>query len=375
MSPLVVALTGPRQIELLEEPLPPLGPDQVHLRTLLSGVSAGTEMAFYRGTNPHLHKHWDPETRLFIAPRGEAAPSPPSAPSAPAAAAPSAAAAAAPAAALAYPVLTWGYEEVGTVLSVGSNVPPPLAPGVSVYGTWGHRSEAIVPATAIQDRILPTQAEPLAGIFSHIGAIALNGTLDSAVRLGETVAVFGLGVVGQLACQLLRLSGATPIGIDLLPERRAVASRLGTEHVLDPAASDIAQRIKALTEGRGADVCIEASGSTRALHEAIRSCAYNGRVVVLGFFQGEAGGLYLGEEFHHNRISLVCSQIGGQAPELQHRWDRIRLVQTFMQLAVGGSVRYADLVTHRVPMRDAAQLYQTLDEAPRSVLQGVLDFT
>jgi hypothetical protein len=59
--------------------------------------------------------------------------------------------------------------------------------------------------------------------------------------------------------------------------------------------------------------------------------------VALGFFQGDAKGLYLGEEFHHNRINIVCSQIGGLAPELQHRWDRVRLVQTFMRLAAGGN--------------------------------------
>jgi hypothetical protein len=96
--------------------------------------------------------------------------------------------------------------------------------------------------------------------------------------------------------------------------------------------------------------------------------------VVLGFAQGEAAGLYLGEEFHHNRIALIGSQIGGLAPELQHRWDRARLVGTFMRLATSGQVRCAELVTHRAPAAQAADLFQLIDQQPRSVLQAVLDF-
>ncbi len=345
MPSVVVALAGPRQIELVEEPSRPLGPDEVRIRTLLSGVSAGTEMAFYRGTNPYLHKHWDPSARLFLSGTPEA---------------------------LTFPITTWGYEEVGEVTEAGPEASLPV--GARVFGTWGHRSQHIAAASTFAHRVLPPDVDPLLGTFSHIGAIALNGVLDANARVGETVAVFGLGVVGQLVAQLLRHAGARVIGLDLLAERREIALRLGAHLVLDPASGDAAAQIKQITDGRGADICVEASGSSRALHEAIRSCAYSSRVVALGFYQGEAAGLFLGEEFHHNRVAIVCSQIGGLAPDLQARWDRARLVRTFMGLATGGTVRCAELVTHRVSFREAASLYRTLDESPRSVLQAVLDF-
>ena len=342
----VVSLTQPRTVALVQAPTRPLGPDKVRIRTLLSGVSAGTELAFYRGTSPYLHKRWDPDRRLFM-PDAQVA--------------------------VSYPITTWGYEEIGEVVEAGSATEVPL--GTRVYGTWGHRSEHIAPASYARERSLPARVPTEVGIFSHIGPIALNGVLDTAVRLGETVAVFGLGVVGQLAAQLLRLAGARVIGVELLAERRAIAARLGTPDLVDPTNTSVAEAIKALTGGRGADACVEASGSTRALHEAIRACAYNARVVALGFYQGEAAGLALGEEFHHNRISLVCSQIGGIAPELQHRWDRARLVQTFMRLAFSGDVRCAELITHRVPASEAASLYRLIDEQPQAVLQAVLDFS
>ncbi len=322
-----------------------LGPEEVRIQTLLSGVSAGTELAFYRGTNPYLHKHWDAASRLFVTGEAES---------------------------VTFPLTTWGYEEVGTVIESESAT---LPVGTRVFGTWGHRSEHVAAASAFTSRTLPPGADPVLGIFSHIGAIALNGVLDAAPRLGETVAVFGLGVVGQLVAQLLRHAGARVIGLELLPERRAIATSLGIETVLDPSNGDVAQQIKDLTEGRGADLSVEASGSTRALHEAIRATAYNSRVIALGFYQGEAAGLFLGEEFHHNRVSVVCSQIGGLAPELQQRWDRARLIRTFMTLASGGTVRCAELITHRVSFRQAADLYRAVDEDPRSVLQAVLDFS
>jgi 2-desacetyl-2-hydroxyethyl bacteriochlorophyllide A dehydrogenase len=346
MSPAVIALVRPGQVECFDEPGLPLGADQVRIRTLLSGVSAGTEMAFYRGTNPYLDKRWDPETRLFVA--GEAH-------------------------SLEYPITSWGYEEVGEVVEVGTDVAS-VPIGARIFGTWGHRAEHIATSDFVRQRTLPATADPLIGIFSHIGPIALNGVLDSQVRVGETVAVFGLGVVGQLACQILARAGARVVGVDLLEARRATAARLGTPIVLDPAAEDVAVEIKRLTDGRGADVCVEASGSTRALQSAIRACAYASRVVVLGFYQGDTSGVYLGEEFHHNRISLVCSQIGGISPDLQHRWDRARLVQTFMRMALDGTVRCAELVTHRVPVSEAASLYSLIDTQPGAVLQAVIDF-
>ena len=137
----------------------------------------------------------------------------------------------------------------------------------------------------------------------------------------------------------------------------------------------MAERIRALTDGRGADVCIEASGAYPALHEAIRAAAYSARVVTLGFFQGQGQGLWLGEEFHHNRVNVVCSQISGVSPELQHRWDRERLVHTAMRLQVDGVLRLQPLITHVLPFAAAGAAFRLCDQEPEKVIQVVLDCT
>ena len=340
----VLVFSGPRRVEFAEEAEAPLAADEVRVRTLYSGISAGTELTAYSGTNPYLHKGWDGERRLFI---GGAESGP------------------------AYPLVGWGYEEVGQIVEVGAATSD-LAVGQRVYGVWGHRTRHALRAEYARPRMLPPQLDPLLGIFSNIGAIAFNGILDAQINLGETVAVFGLGVVGQLVAQLARLSGARVIAVDLLPARRELAQRLGADHTSDGRGA--AEQIKALTGQRGADVCVEASGSAAALHEAIRAAAYGSRVVAMGFFQGEARQLFLGEEFHHNRIALVCSQISGVSPALQHRWDRLRLTTSFMDLAATGRLELQPLISHVRPFREAAALFEQIERRPEEVMQAVLRF-
>ena len=116
------------------------------------------------------------------------------------------------------------------------------------------------------------------------------------------------------------------------------------------------------------------TGSAAALHEAIRSVAYNARVVASGFIQGAATHLYLGEEFHHNRVQVVCSQISNVDPALSYRWDRLRMIHTFMALQENHSIRMRPVISHIIPFEQAAEGYRLLDETPDQVMQVVLDF-
>jgi threonine dehydrogenase-like Zn-dependent dehydrogenase len=334
----VVRFVEPLDARLVDDPEDrsnrPLEPDQVRLRTLYSGISAGTELTAYRGSNPYLTKRWDGERRLFVT---GTAPT------------------------FAYPIDGWGYEEVGEVVEVGSAVSR-VVPGQVVYGAWGHRSHHIGREAWAADRILPAGLDPINGIFSQIGAIALNAVLDADIHVGETVAVFGLGVPGQLVAQLARLNGADVIGVDGIERRRGLAVALGAETALDPAAGDVADGIRTRTDGRGADVSIEISGFAGALSEAIRATA-------------GAPELRLGEEFHHNRISVICSQISGVSRSLDHRWSELRLARTFIRLCGEGRVDAEALVSHRLPAGRAGEAFALLHASPAECVQVVLDFT
>ena len=341
-----LVLAAARRLEF--EPLvsPDLVAGCVRLRTLYSGISAGTELSQYRGTSPFMNRQWDDRNRVF---RDAATPS------------------------WTFPVRNLGYEEVGEVVEVGVGVTS-LKVGDRVFGTWGHRTEHMWSEADASARRMPDGADPRIGIFSHIGAVALNGVHDAHIRMGDLVVVFGLGVPGQIVIQAARASGATVIGVDPVASRRAMAERLGADRTLDPTAGSVADIVKGETGGRGADVCIEVSGVPSALAEAMRTVAYASRVVAMGFFQGEARGLHLGDEFHHNRIELISSQISGVAPEASHRWSKPRLWQTAVRLQHEGRLNLIPLITDVVPFEQAPELFARLDKGDPAILQSVLQF-
>jgi len=341
----LVRFPAPGKAEVIEFDEPEPGPGEVLLETTHSGISAGTELTAYRGSNPYLAKQWDAERRLFVP--GNTS--------------------------LAYPVDGWGYEEVGRVVAVGSDADVDLV-GRLAWGAWGHRSLAVRPAEYARARLLPLEAEPIAAVFAKIGAIAMNAVLDADIHVGETVVVFGAGVPGQIVAQLARLNGAEVTVVDPVASRRSLADRLGAAATLDPRSDDVAAVVRAETGNRGADVVIEMSGSYEALSEAIRTVGYSSRVVASGFFQGPATALRLGEEFHHNRVSIVGSQIYGVAPHLQHRWDELRMSRTVLNLESAGTLKLTELVSHVVPDSDAPAAFELLDSAPQDALQVVLDY-
>jgi threonine dehydrogenase-like Zn-dependent dehydrogenase len=345
-KPAALLLEAPKKLAYEPLTLATLGPEEVRIRTLHSGVSAGTELSQYRGTNPFMHVQWDPSLRLFRKGDGPSWP---------------------------YPVRNLGYEEVGEIIEVGSAVSA-IRVGHRVFGTWGHRTHHVAPQEYARDRLMPDGADPRIGIFSHIGAVALNGVHDAAIRMGDLVVVFGLGVPGQIVAQAARASGATVVGVDPVQVRRDMALRLGVDRVLDPTTTPVAETIKTETGGRGADVCIEVSGAAPALSEAIRTVAYSSRVVAMGFFQGEVQGLQLGEEFHHNRIELICSQISGVAPAASHRWSKLRLWQSAIRLQHAGRLNLTPLITDEVPFDDAPRLFERLDQGDHAILQSMLSF-
>ncbi|MBF8187954.1 zinc-binding dehydrogenase [Nonomuraea sp. K274] len=338
----VITFEEPGKVHVSVESPADLLPGSVRVRTIYSGVSAGTELTAYRGTNPYLNRKWDTERRLFVDGQTHA-----------------------------YPLSGWGYQEVGEVVEAAADVADPPVGGL-VWGIWGHRAEAVVPADKLVGHVLPTGADPLAGVFARVGAIALNAVHAADVHLGDQIAIFGQGVIGLLATRLAVLSGAKVVAADAIPDRLELARRFGAAETFDVRSDSVAEFMRKRVEG--ADTVIELSGTHQGLHEAIRTVRKGGRVVAAGFYQGDGVGLRLGEEFHHNQVQLVSSQIGGVASWLAHRWDVERLQRTFMELVHRGEVEVGDLITHVVPIERAAEAFDLLDKHPSEVLQLVFQF-
>jgi 2-desacetyl-2-hydroxyethyl bacteriochlorophyllide A dehydrogenase len=340
----LIELAAPRVVEVRDYPTPEPGNGEVRVATYYSGISAGTELATYRGTNPYLEKLWDPEVELFLP--GEST--------------------------FHYPISAWGYSEVGEVAALGSAVTG-FDLGEVVWGMWGHRSHAVLPAERLQGHSLPAGVDPIVGSFARVGAVALNAVLASRAYVGETVVVFGLGVIGLLTTQLLVSQGVDVIAIDTMPHRLGLAEKFGATP-LPAAHGDLALAVREQTQGRGADRVIELTGAYPALHQAIRVAGSGGTVIAASFYQGPANALALGEEFHHNQVTLVSSQIGSLPLSLQNRWTPQRLHETVIRLYATGRLDPMALVSHVIPARSAGDAYRLVDSPPPDLVQVILSF-
>ena len=347
-----VMFTGPKKIELQDVSSGPLKADEIRIKTIYSGISRGTEMTVYRGTSPLFNKLYDSDIKLFL--KSDLA-------------------------SFTYP-LEFGYENIGRIVEAGPEVSG-YAVGDIVFSPMQHTEYLNLSTTESSvffgDLVpilkMPRQIKPESGVFAPLLGVAYNGILDGELNLGESVAIFGAGVVGLLTAQLCRLAGAEQIFvIDPLPARRELAEQFGATHLFDPnCAEDVSQAIRELTDGRGADLAIELSGVHAGLQEAIRSVGYNGRVVV-GSFLEKGGSLQLGEEFHHNRIRLISSQSFGVAPGISDRWNPARRMLTVMKLMT--KLQLEAMITHRFKFSEAAKAFALLDQYPQDVLQIIMEY-
>ena len=235
-----------------------------------------------------------------------------------------------------------------------------------------HQTESVVNADDVVK--LSEDIDPLLGIFIPNVSTTFNGILDSHINFGETVTVFGCGLLGQLLIQQTKLSGAGQvIAVDMIDKRLEIASLSGADILLNPKKEkDIVLKIRRLTSNIGSDVVIDVSGSDKALHEAIRTTAFQGTVVAMSWYQGGASNLLLGEEFYHNRITIKCSQTGSIDPALSTRWNHQRRMSMVLKLLK--TLKLRESISHRFSFSDIASAYKLIDQNPEEVLQVVVEY-
>ncbi|MEK6287776.1 MAG: zinc-binding alcohol dehydrogenase [Acidobacteriota bacterium] len=332
-----VWFTSPGIVELRTSSARPPGPGEVRIEALFSGISHGSEMMVYRGEVP-------PELSLdSTLPTLQGS--------------------------FSFPV-KYGYASVGRVIDVGSGVTE-RAEGDLVFAFNPHETCYTVPATVLIG--LPRELDPRIGIFAANLETAVNALLDAAPRLGERVVVIGQGVVGLLITHLARRAGASlVVTSDLYEKRRRLSRSAGADLVVDPSAESLPERVSALTGGTGADVVIEASGQPRALDEAVKVAAAEGRVVVVSWYGTKRADLALGSDFHRKRLTLKSSQVSNLDPSLTPRWT----ISRRRELAVGylSELSLDELISHVLPFDRAAEAYHLIDEQPAEVIQVVLDY-
>ena len=187
---------------------------------------------------------------------------------------------------------------------------------------------------------------------------ALGAIRDGNVRVGERVAIFGLGAIGLVTVQMARLAGASEIiAIDPLENRRQVAMATGATHVVDPTAGDAGAAVRALTGDAGVDVVIDFSGNRHALQAGIRAVGYGGLIVYGAFPAPFDGGIDLGGEFHMNRIRIVSSRAVSDPNPEYPRWNSKRIVDEVVALIKGGKLDGSKVVDDPIPFESLPEVY------------------
>lgn len=333
--------TAPYSVEYREQELVGPGPEEILVRTLCTGISAGTEMLVYRGQLPQ-DQALD-STMEYLENQSTN-----------------------------YP-LQYGYANVGRVEAAGYKVDREMV-GRHVFALQPHATHYISKAKAVVP--LPGTMDPEAAVFLANMETAVNLVLDAKPALGEHVAILGQGVVGLLVSAILsRFPLSSCYALDLFPLRRDAALQLGIENTIDPnIVNDMATMSSVLheTPGHGADLVLELTGAPNGLNLALNLCAYSGRIVVGSWYGNKPVTLDLGNRFHRERIEIISSQVSSISPELTGRWNRERRFATVLELIK--SIKPEQLITHRVPFTSAQEAYRLLDKSPESILQTVLTY-
>lgn len=264
--------------------------------------------------------------------------------------------------------LPLGYCNVGVVLELGSGVGN-LKPGDRVASNGGH-AEIVAVGQNLVARI-PDNVTDEAAAFTVLGAIALQGIRLANPTLGESVAVIGLGLIGLLTVQLLLAQGCRVLGIDLDPEKVALAEGFGATGICPSKGEDVLARAEEFSRGNGIDaVLITAStSSNEPVHQAAQMSRKRGRIVLVG-----VTGLELSRnDFYQKELSfqVSCSYGPGRyEPDYEEkgqdypvgfvRWTEQRNFEAVLDMMSSGKIDVAPLITHRFAFAAAPEAYQIL---------------
>jgi len=264
-----------------------------------------------------------------------------------------------------------GYSCAGEVLEVCGDVNG-LRPGDRVAcggGTANHAEVVCVPknlAVPVPETVSYEQAA-----FATIGAIAMQGCRQADCRMGERVAVIGLGLIGLLTTQMLRASGCRVFGIDIAAHRLDMARTLGCDEVAHANDETLMEAILLFTEGYGVDATLITAGtsSNQPVEQAAGITRERGKVVVVGltkmdiprepFYMKELD-LRLSRSYGPGRYDRNYEDHGNDYPFGYVRFTEQRNMACFLELVARQAVRTAPIVTHRFKIEDAGQAYDLI---------------
>lgn len=283
-----------------------------------------------------------------------------------------------------------GYSSAGTVLAVGEGVTD-IQPGDRVTcagaGYAVHAEIACVPRLLIaripsRDSILGEDVPFEEAAFATLGAVALHGIRTAEAKLGDLVAVIGLGLLGQLTVQLLKAAGCRTLGIDINASRADLARQFGADAVA-PSAREFRELCLEESRGAGVDsVLITAETSSSDPVNLAGAIARDRAVVVAvgtvgmdierkAYYEKELD-FRISRSYGPGRYDSAFEQKGRDYPIGYVRWTETRNMEAFVHLLAEKKINIGPLITHRFPIESAKSAYELITNRSHEPFLGVV---
>ena len=206
-----------------------------------------------------------------------------------------------------------------------------------------------------------------------LGSIAMQGVRRAEVKLGENVAIIGMGILGQLVSQMVITAGARVVAIDLDDRRLVIAQTNGVKWVLNPAKENIVDKIMKITEGYGVDsVIITATTSSKEpLAQAFQMCRKKGRVVLVGVVGMEINredmykkelDFYISTSYGPGRYDPNYEEKGIDYPYPYVRWTENRNMQEYLKMLSEGKIKLNNIIEKVYKIEEATKAYQEFEK-------------
>ncbi len=272
-----------------------------------------------------------------------------------------------------------GNRAVGEVAAVGEEVKE-FAPGDLIFTHTPHASHAL--ATRFRAPV-PADVPPAHAPLVGMALVAITALRVSSAELGDQAVVLGMGVVGALCAQLLENAGVSVIGVDISASRLERARRCGVSSVVHAGEEDVRERVMDETAGRGVELVVEATGRPEGAEIACSLTAKQGEVVLLGSPRGEyrtdltplLNAVHLWRD--HGSIALKGAHEWRYPlyPDGYAKHSMLRNAEIIFRLMAAGRLNTAELVTHVLPPRQAADAFEGLLRRKDEYLAVVFDWT
>lgn len=213
--------------------------------------------------------------------------------------------------------------------------------------------------------------------FFSLSSTALQGIRKAGIEIGDSVVILGQGLVGQLALQLAKLSGAVPlIGVDLYDKRLDISSKEGADYTLNPQKVNLEKEVKKITQGRGAKVVIEATGNPEAVPLSFKLASEFGRVILLGSTRGKSEVNFYSQVHRKGIMVFGAHAITRPKYESFHRrWTKQDDTELVLNLLNKGLIKVKGLISLKLDFQDALKAYRKTIECKENVLGIILNWT